>query len=77
MKFENFEWVETMEKAAVSSSRIISENEMTIRKTIGVIGMIAVAMTLVLYPSSRDSYASMSLMVAMSVGIWRTGYQAL
>ncbi len=66
-----------MEKSAVLTSRIISEKEMGIRKTIGMIGLSAIAMILVVFPATRDAYASISLAVAMSIGVWRTGYQAL
>ena len=66
-----------MEKAAVLENRVISKKEMGIRKTIGMICMGIIALILIVFPTSRDAYASISVALAMSIGIWRTGYQSL
>ena len=62
---------------AVSESRITSQNERVIRKTVGLIGLFGVGITLALFPQMRESYALLSVIVAASVGTWRTGQQSL
>ena len=66
-----------MEKAAVSESRIISKKEMGVRKTIGMTFMGIIALILVVFPTTREYYASISVLIAMAIGVWRTGNQAL
>ena len=66
-----------MEKTAVLERRIISKEEMEMRKRMGMIGMGITASMLILFPSTRMAYGSISVASAASIGLWRTGNQSL
>ena len=64
-------------KAAVAESRIIHPKEMNIRKNVGYAALGLIAFSLFTFPSTRQSYAGISLALAAAIGTWRTGNQAL
>ena len=62
---------------ATQSNRLISVNEMKIRKIIGVLCVNLIALAYTLFPSSRDCYGPLSVALSVSVGVYRTGEQSL
>ena len=68
---------ETDMKAAQHENRMISKKEGQIRMNVG-LSITAVGVSLLLaVPSTRQAYASMSLLFAAALGVWRTGKQSL
>ena len=63
--------------AAVSESRIITEEEAAVRKRVGiVIGLITIVVVAA-WPAFRSYYGAISFLIGSAIGTWRTGNQHL
>ena len=64
-------------KAAVAESRIIHPKEQVMRKNVAYAILGLIVFVLVVFPSQRESYAGLSVALAMAVTTWRMGNQSL
>ena len=69
--------MKALASAAVAESRIITPEEMEVRKKAGY-GIAAITLAiLAIYPPYRTMYGLLGLGVGSAVGVWRTGNQSL
>lgn len=64
-------------ESAVSNNQLISLKEGEVRKKVGIFGLLALLLSLMLYPATRDKYGPVSILLAAFVGVYRTGSQSL
>ena len=64
-------------KQAEDENRLITLSEGQIRKRVGVFVLCALCVCFLLFPQIRRSYSSLSVISAIGVGTWRTGYESL